>query len=205
MILWTQNDAVLLWTSQAVLTSILCEYKWFTVRHMFQSKQRDKSGLLMRRCSGITNDFKTKRREKQRLEHLVVWCHIMQDEHQHCVTVSMGNLCVVVCACACVFVRVANPPWILNGIDVGQGLGLCTQRLNDRTPEGWHISQAEQNNTHTQRHSHTHTHTNRLWITQPAPSLSHNLPLERRQELGAAGPTGFKASGTLSHSGCSFG
>lgn len=32
-------------------------------------------------------------------------------------------------------------------IDVAQGLGLCIQRFNDRTPEGWHISQVEHTNT----------------------------------------------------------
>lgn len=87
-------------------------------------------------------------------------------------------------------------------IDVGQGLGLCTQRLNDRTLEGWHISQAEQTNTHL--YIHTHTYIRQLCITQPAPSLSHNLALETQQELGTAGLTKLAAPSTLSHSGCSL-
>lgn len=59
---------------------------------------------------------------------------------------------------------------------MAQGLGLCTQRLNDRTLKGWHISQAEQTNTHT----HKRTHINRLCVIMLAPSLSHNLAVETR-------------------------
>lgn len=50
----------------------------------------------------------------------------MQEAQEHCVTFNMGKLS------ACVLNFVLE-------IDEGQGLGLCTQRLNNRIP-------------------HTHTH-----------------------------------------------
>ncbi len=79
----------------------------------------------------------------------------MQDKQQCCITFSMGKLFVVMCVCVCVYESRMN---FVYEIDVGQGLGLCTQRLNDRTLEGWHISQAEQTNTHLYTHTHTHTY-----------------------------------------------
>ena len=62
-----------------------------------------------------------------------------------------------------------------------------------------HQSSGTDKHTLTHTYTHTHTHTYRLCITQPAPSLSHNLALERQQELGTAGPTKFAASGALCH------
>lgn len=45
--------------------------------------------------------------------------------------------------------------------------------------------------------THTHTYMKLRGITQPAPSLSHNLRAETQQELGAAGLTKFAASGAF--------
>lgn len=155
---------------------------WFTAPHMFQPKE---TGLLMscatqtgwRHRLWKTNPWKKKKKTKEKANVKTatsddISCKTSSSVASHLVWESCGYVC-------------ESRMNFVYEIDVGQGLGLCTQRLNDRTLEGWHISQAEQTNTHLC--THTHTCIKQLCITQPAPSLSHNLALETQQELGNGG------------------